>query len=321
MNQKENNKCSHLCKFFRAESISNKKLSEAFIIEFKSKVSWPDISFSQKLSEHFIRKFKNKVRWSIISEHQTLSEDFIREFAGKVDWKNICEKQNLSESFIREFKNRVDWYCISQYQTLSESFIREFEHLWDWTSVSNNQTLSEDFIREYKDVVDWPFIQKYQNLSEDFIMEFKDKVDWKYIQKYQYLSEEFRKKINLPIPKNSWLYKTDKEKLELVKNTGLYEIEDNCVIAYKSVKSDFSSVYKHGIYYHPGSTVSAHCNCNPGEQNSFGLSAWTQKGALRYYNKGLLLKVRIPISKLGCLVHDSHKIRCFELEVMEVVEK
>jgi len=80
-------------------------------------------------------------------------------------------------------------------------------------------------------------------------------------------------------------------------------------------------VYKKGVYYYPGSIVSAHCNCNPDEENSFGLSAWTKKGALRYYYKGLLLKVRIPISKLGCLVPDWYKIRCFELEILEVVEK
>jgi hypothetical protein len=85
------------------------------------------------------------------------------------------------------------------------------------------------------------------------------------------------------------------------------------------VRSDFCSVYKRGIYYHVGSIVSAHCNCNSNEKNSFGLSAWTKEGALDYYNKGLLLKVKIPISKLGCLVHDEHKIRCFELEVLEVV--
>jgi len=169
--------------------------------------------------------------------------------------------------------------------------------------------------------VDWYDVCTVQNVSEDFIREFKDEVDWRRISRYQKLSEEFRKEFNIIIQEYSWLYKTDDEKLELVKNTGLYEIEDNCVIAYKSVKSNFSSVVNRGIYYHPGSTVSDHCNCDPEEENSFGLSAWTKKGALKYYHKGLLLKVRIPISKLGCLVHNNHKIRCFELEVLEVVEK
>jgi hypothetical protein len=214
----------------------------------------------------------------------------------------------------------VYWYDISVRQTLSENFIREFKNEVYWDYISAFQNLSEEFIREFKDKVNWIYISTFQNLSEDFIREFKNEVVWRRISRYQKLSEEFRKEFNIIVPEYSWIYKTDEEKLELVKNTGLYEIENNCVIAYKSVKSDFSSVYKRGIYYHVGSTVSSHCNCNPDEENSFGLSAWTIEGALDYYNRGLLLKVRIPISKLGCLVHNNHKIRCFELEVLEVVE-
>jgi hypothetical protein len=259
--------------------------------------------------------------WAYISLYQILSEDFIREFKDRVSWYWISRCQKLSENFIREFKNEVTWSILSESQTLSEAIIREFKDKVDWYCVSEHQKLSEEFIREFKDQVEWIPISKYQKLSEDFIKEFKDQVDWKNISRYQNLSEECRKEFNLAIPKKSWIYKSDEEKLELVKNTGLYEIEDNYVIAYKSVKSDFSSVFKQGIYYHVGSIVSAHCDCNADDSSSFGLSAWTKEGALDYYNRGLLLKVRIPISKLGCLVHNNHKIRCFELEVLEVVEK
>ena len=282
---------------------------------------WVYTSTYKTLSEDFIREFKNEVNWLYISMKQNLSEEFIIEFKDKVNWLYISKYQKLSENFIREFKDKVDWNYISAFQNLTENFIREFKDKVDWNLISVLQNLSEDFIREFKDKVSLADIFEYQNLSEDFIREFKDKVSLESISTNQILSEEFRKEFNIIVPANSWLYKSDEEKLELVKNTGLYEIEDNYVIAYKSVRSDFSSVFKRGIYYHVGSIVSAHCNCNSDGESSFGLSAWTKEGALRYYDKGLLLKVRIPINKLGCLVHDSHKIRCFELEVMEVVEK
>ncbi len=44
------------------------KLSENFIREFKDKVNWYNISYSQKLSENFIREFKDNVNWNSISQ-------------------------------------------------------------------------------------------------------------------------------------------------------------------------------------------------------------------------------------------------------------
>jgi hypothetical protein len=287
------------------------------------------ISRNQSLSENFIREIfclndsltEDHMIWDNISQHQDLSENFIREFQNKLDWVKISSCQNLSEDFIREFQDKLDWFYISSCQTLSEDFIREFKDKVYWNYISKYQNLSEDFIREFQDKLDWFYISFYQNLSEDFIREFENKVFWDYISSNQNLSEDFRKEFGLDFPIHSWRYKTDEEKIELVKNTGLYEIEDNCVIAYKSVRLDFSSTFKRGIYYHVGNVVSAHCDCGSDIENSFGLSAWTKENALKYYDRGLLLKVKIPISKLGCLVYDTHKIRCFELEVLEVVEK
>jgi hypothetical protein len=261
------------------------------------------------------------VDWYVVSKYSILSEDFIREFKDQVNWNHISNYQSLSEYFIREFNDKVNWFWISRYQNLTEDFIREFHDKMPSYCISVFQNLSEDFIREFKDSVCWHYISSRQKLSEDFIREFKYKLNWFFISFYQNLSEEFRKEFNIIVPEISWLYKSDEEKLEIVKSTGLYEIEGDYVIAYKSVKSDFSSLFKRGIYYHVGNVVSAHCDCNEEEENSFGLSTWTEEGALGYYNKGLLLKVRIPISKLGCLVHDKHKIRCFQLEVLEVVQK
>jgi len=209
-------------------------------------------------------------------------------------WVYISRCQNLSESFIREFQNKVDWFFISKYQKLSESFIREFQ-----------------------DKVDWDWVSKYQKLSEDFIGEFWDEVNWECISLSQKLSYSFRKEFNILLPKNSWLYTSKKEKLDYIKSNTNYEVVGNdYIIAYKSVREDYYSVYNFQYKYEIGKTYTSHCNCNLDCYNSFGLSAWTKKGALDYYNRGRLLKVKIPIEKIGAVIRDDNKIRCFELEVI-----
>jgi len=97
------------------------------IEEFKDKVKWNGVSYSQKLSLDFIREFKDKVNWTFISNSQKLSLDFIREFKDLVNWTFISNSQKLSLDFIREFKDLVKWNYISKYQKLSLKFIREFK--------------------------------------------------------------------------------------------------------------------------------------------------------------------------------------------------
>ena len=148
--------------------------------------------------------------------------------------------------------------------------------------------------------------------------EFKDKLNFELIQNYQKVSEEFRKEFNLEIDhKTNWLYWTNREKLDYLKKLKMYEIVNaEYVIAYKAVKSNYSSVFKPGLVYSVGNVYKAHCNCNSNISSSFGLSAWTFDEAKKYYSKGKILKVKIPIEKLGCIT-DDNKIRCFELEVLE----
>jgi len=93
-------------------------------------------------------------------------------------------------------------------------------------------------------------------------------------------------------------------------------LDDNYIIAYKSVREGYYSVYNFQYKYEVGKTYTSHCDCNLDKENSFGLSAWTREGALDYYNKGRLLKVKIPIEKVGAIVWNNNKIRCFELEVI-----
>jgi len=145
-----------------------------------------------------------------------------------------------------------------------------------------------------------------------------------YIINYQKLSPEFRKEFNLEISKYNWLYKSTKWKLNWIKNNTDYEIvDDQYIIAYKSIKFNRYSVFNNQIKYKVGNTYEDfHCDCNENIENSFGLSAWTKKEALGYYNYGKLLKVKINIEDIGCIVPShNNKIRCWKLTILEEVKK
>jgi hypothetical protein len=258
------------------------------------------------------------VKWAYISRHQTLSEDFIREFKDYVGWHWISNYSTLSESFIREFKDCVNWENISQSQTLSEEFIREFKDCVEWVWISAYQTLSEDFIREFKDCVKWYWISKSQTLSEEFIREFRDCVEWSCISKYQTLSEDFIREFNLEIPEHNWLYTDLETKKKTIKDCGLYEIIDDCVIAYKGVLKNGKSKFSNQYHYEVGKTYTSRADHNCDHESSFGLSSWTLEEAKDYCNEKVF-KVAIPLDCVAALVHDCHKIRSTQLTILEEV--
>ena len=203
-------------------------------------------------------------------------------------------------------------------QRLSEDFIREFQDKVEWNNISAYQKLSEDFIREFKDKLNRLCISKYQKLSEDFIREFKNKVHWIYISKYQKLSEsfinEFKDKLNLNLIEDNWIYK-DKEFLkQQVVNTGLYECHENYFIAYKGIRYDRHSKYNFQYQYLPGETYEAWCDCSS-EENSFGLSIWTEEKAREYCND-LVVKVKVNYEDVGRIVHNGGKIRCKKITIL-----
>ena len=99
-------------------------------------------------------------------------------------------------------------------------------------------------------------------------------------------------------------------------------IDDKYIIAYKSVRNDYKSVYFPNKYkYEVGKTYTSNCDCNTNIENSFGLSGWTKQAALDYYSNGKLLKVRIDIEDIGAIVWDDNKIRCKKQTVIEEVCK
>ena len=274
----------------------HKGLTEDFIREFADRVDWEWISQYQHLSEGFIREFADRVYWYWISKYKHLSEDFIREFADELDWVGISLYQRLSEDFIRENKCRVNWHCVSIFQHLSENFIREFADRLNWDSISIHQHLSEDFIREFADKVKWDWIAKFQRLSKEFIEEFKDNIYMKFIA-------------------DSWHYKSTEEKKKAIIDTGIYECHDDYFIAYKGIRSDRYSRYNFQYQYLKGHTYETWCDCSDNE-DSFGFSAWTEKGARAYCDE-LVVRVKIRYEDVGRVVHDGGKIRCFKMEILD----
>jgi len=85
------------------------------------------------------------------------------------------------------------------------------------------------------------------------------------------------------------------------------------------VKLNGYSVYNNQFKYEVGNTYEDfHCDCNSNDNNSFGLSAWDKKEALKYYDVGKLLKVKIDIEDIGCIVpYHNNKIRCWKLTVLK----
>ena len=112
------------------------------------------------------------------------------------------------------------------------------------------------------------------------------------------------------------LYKTTKFKKRQIVKCGLYECHEDYFIAYKAIRSDRYSHYNFQYQYLPNEVYECHCDYTNYE-NSFGLSAWTYEGAEDYDSTGLIVKVKVRYEDVGRLVHNSNKIRCFKIEIID----
>lgn len=259
-------------------------------------LDWESISKYQTLSEAFIEKFKDRIDWEYISYYQVLSEPFIEKFADKVNWNNISYYQALSEPFIEKFADKVNWEFISYYQTLSEQFIEKFADKVDWKYISIFQKLSEEFIEQFRYEVDWIAISKYQKLSESFINKHKNKLIFNFIE-------------------DSWHYKDVEFKKQKVIETKLYECYDDYFIAYKGIRRDRYSNYNSQYKYEKGGAYESWADTSS-EENSFGLSVWTEEDARNYCNQ-LIIRVKVRYEDVARVTHYGGKIRCFRLEVLD----
>ena len=97
-------------------------------------------------------------------------------------------------------------------------------------------------------------------------------------------------------------------------NSNLYECYKEYFIAYKGIRDDRYSIFNFQYQYLVGNTYESHADFTS-EENSFGLSVWTEEKAIEYCNQ-LVIKVKIRYEDIARLVHDNGKIRVTKFEVL-----
>ena len=268
---------------------------------------------AKEIKENFGYDFA-EMNWEQISQqYKYLSEDFIEKYADKIDWNAISIYQKLSEDFIDKHTNKVYWSAISRYQKLSEDFIDKHTDKVDWNCISRYQKLSEDFIDKHTNKVYWSAISIYQKLSEDFIDKHTDRVYWDYISKYQAITPEFADKHNIKINNNS--QRTADEWKKMIEKTGLYKCHEDYFYAYKNIRNDRYSHFNFQYQYLPGEIYDCFSDYSD-DENSFGLSAWTEKEAHDYSDNGMVVKLKVNYTDVTAIIHNSNKIRCKRITVL-----
>ena len=121
--------------------------------------------------------------------------------------------------------------------------------------------------------------------------------------------------LKLPFASDSWLYVSGDEKLRLVKETGLYDVEGDYVYGYKGIRGDRYSKYNFQYKYEKGRVYESHADFNNNNKNSFGLSVWTEEEAKKYCDE-FVVKAKIHKDDLAALVHSRGKIRATKIEVL-----
>ena len=114
-------------------------------------------------------------------------------------------------------------------------------------------------------------------------------------------------------------YFSSEQKLEIL-NSGdgnPYEMDSEFIFAYKSTRQDGYSIYNFQYKYEVGKVYESHADGNLNEENSFGLSAWTKEGALKYNSDGELYKIKVHIDDVVAIVYEKKKLRCTKIEIVE----
>ena len=221
--------------------------------------------------------------------------------------------KEIKENFGYDFAE-MNWEQISQqYKYLSEDFIEKYADKIDWSAISICQKLSEDFIDKHTNKVYWSAISIYQKLSEDFIDKHTDRVYWDYISKYQAITPEFADKHNIKINNNS--QRTADEWKKMIEKTGLYKCHEDYFYAYKNIRNDRYSHFNFQYQYLPGEIYDCFSDYSD-DENSFGLSAWTEKEAHDYSDNGMVVKLKVNYTDVTAIIHNSNKIRCKRITVL-----
>ena len=140
-----------------------------------------------------------------------------------------------------------------------------------------------------------------------------DKLNWNYISRYQVITPEFADKHNISINNNS--QRTAAEWKKMIEETNLYECHEDYFYAYKNIRNDGYSHFNFQYQYLPGETYDCFSDYSD-DENSFGLSAWTETRAHNYNDNGIVVKLKVNYADVTAIVYDSNKIRCKRITVL-----
>lgn len=236
------------------------------------------------------------------------SEDYIQKNIHIFNLRDACIFYKLSEEFI---ENNL-------------ALLQDY-----WKEICIYQKLSESFIERHKDEINWQIVCKYQKLSEEFIERNPDCINlivgdgytsygYPIIGKYQRLSEGFLEKYNINTLSYIWLYKDNEYKRLYIRECTKYKLDGDKLIAYKSCRRDGYSAYNFQYQYKVGEEYESTADTNPYIENSFGLSAWSKRGAFAYCEQKLF-KVEIDLADLACITVEG-KIRARKIKILEEIK-
>jgi len=236
--------------------------------------------------------------------------------------------RDWEEQFIKNVTHY--WLWVVKHHTFSKAFIDRYQLHLEWGHILIHQKLHKNVIKKYFEKIIYQLvILKYQKLDENFIEYLLIQLQSSYLYneflynnvlKYHKVSKKFIDKYKLTIPETCWLYKTPTFIESYIRKNTNYEIHKDTggkfIIAYKGILRDRYSLYTYQYRYFQYHTYTSHCDCNIDNENSFGLSAWTENEA-RDYCSDLVVRVKIYIKDIGCFVHNNNKIRCRKFTVLD----
>lgn len=136
--------------------ISRRRLYEEFIYKSEKYIEWNVLNtgtYFQEFSNQFFIDFKDKIKWGMLSFSQYLSDNFIDKHRDDLIWKHLAANQKMSDSLLQRNINKIIenklWPEISRNQKLSEHFMDTFAHFLHWKSISKFQKLSKPFIMKH----------------------------------------------------------------------------------------------------------------------------------------------------------------------------
>lgn len=226
-----------------------------------------------------------------------------------INWKKISMSSGLTEDFILQFSNKLVWSLIYKYQKLSMNLIENGPHVIGKINyITKFQKLTEEFIIKNISDIDINLVWIHQTYSENLLCKLLNMVDWNIVSYTIKITNS--KLLPYVIRNHNWLYLDHELQIKLIsKYYKIISDENNTkyVECYKSVRSDYSSIYAPHIKYdNIDEFYETVCDFDYNNHISFGFGGWTYTDAKNFaHSKKIknykILKIHIPIESC-CLI-------------------